>query len=164
MLPTSNGMKRAALFALVLFLLFVFAVATAPFLVQAPRFLSGVTDPAREMLVVSVDGEPLSVMISRTPTERERGLGGRDSLEPAEGMLFFFDSDGRYAIWMKDMRFAIDVFWISADGRVVDMRSNISPDSYPEIFEPKVSARYILETPAGFAQKNGVRIGSIVSW
>lgn len=157
-------MKRAALFALALFLLFVFAVATAPFLVQAPRSLSGMTSASHEKMQIFVDGAPFLVFIARTPTERERGLGGRDSVDSADGMLFFFDTDSRYAIWMKDMRFAIDIFWISADGRVVDMQTAVAPDSYPEIFEPNEAARYILEAPAGFAQKNGVRVGSIVSW
>lgn len=156
-------LKRAALAALIFFLLLIFSVATAPFLVGAPRVLSGFTDSARRETAVVFDGQRFSAFVADTPSTQQRGLGGRESIEPLDGMLFVFERDGRYAIWMKDMRFAIDIIWVSAGGMVVDVRTNVSPDSYPETFEPKDSARYIFEAPAGFAERFGVKIGSSFS-
>jgi len=77
-------------------------------------------------------------------------------------MLFVFPEDGKYAFWMKDMRFSIDILWLSADGRVVYMALNVSPDTYPQVFRPDVPARYVLELPAGYAKAHAVRIGDIV--
>ncbi|MDO8575927.1 MAG: DUF192 domain-containing protein, partial [bacterium] len=79
-----------------------------------------------------------------------------------EGMLFVSPEDGGHAFWMKDMLFPIDILWISADGRVVYMAENVSPDTYPQSFRPDAPARYVLELPAGYAGAHGVSVGDVV--
>ena len=70
-------------------------------------------------------------------------------------MLFVFDEDGDWGIWMKDMQFPIDILYISQNGSVVSIDANISPNTYdtnpPEVFYPPLAVRYVLELPAGFA-------------
>lgn len=104
----------------------------------------------------------IAVEVVDTPETMERGLGGREALSPDEGMLFIFPEEEKHTFWMKDMLFAIDILWISEDGRIVDMRENVSPDTYPETFTPSSPALYVLELPAGYAQEYGVRVGDRV--
>ena len=78
------------------------------------------------------------------------------------GMLFVFPSDGIYAFWMKGMLFSIDMLWLAADGTIVYLVQNASPDTYPHSFVPDKTARYVLELPAGFARSHGVGVGDIV--
>lgn len=106
---------------------------------------------------VELKGRIIRVMLADTPEERERGLSGWEELAEDEGMLFVFPEDGRYAFWMKDMRFSIDILWISREGVVVDMRENVSPESYPTTFTPRTEARYVLELPAGYLEEYNVR-------
>lgn len=94
-----------------------------------------------------------------TTSARELGLGNRAALAPGTGMLFVFPRDGFYAFWMKDMRFAIDIVWLDASGRVVTIRDAVSPGTYPASFSPASPVRFVLELPAGFAAAHGVRVG-----
>lgn len=111
---------------------------------------------------IEIGNQILQVTVADTPLEREKGLSGRDALFPAEGMLFVFEEDGYHAFWMKDMKFPIDIVWISYSGEIVDIRENISPDSYPAVFTPRRSARYALELPAGFVKEYSFQLGDKV--
>ncbi len=103
---------------------------------------------------------PINIAIAKTNSQRQRGLGGRDSLPPNHGMFFVFDHDDRYNFWMKDMHFAIDILWLDQNLTVVDIKLNAAPESYPTNFTPRSPSRFVLELPAGFSRKHGVTIGN----
>src|SRR3989344_6184551 len=111
---------------------------------------------------VQLRGQSIRVLVADTGASREKGLSGRSGLAADEGMLFVFPQDGKYAFWMKDMLFSIDILWLSGDGAVVYMAENVSPDTYPQNFQPLVSARYVLELPAGYAKEYNVVVGDLV--
>ena len=111
---------------------------------------------------VRIGGETLRVTVAATEMTRKQGLSGRAGLANDEGMLFIFPRDGTYSFWMKDMRFSIDIIWISAGGRIVYITPDVSPATYPEDFVSPTLARYVLEVPAGFTGAHGVRVGDIV--
>lgn len=112
---------------------------------------------------ITVGDTSVQVMIADTPGERRQGLSGVTSLPPTRGMLFVFEEDDRYSIWMKDMHFPLDILWISADGVIVDIEENVAPETYPEVFEPEVPVRYVLEMPAGFVEAYNIVLGDHVS-
>jgi uncharacterized membrane protein (UPF0127 family) len=127
--------------------------------------------PAEGLRATAVGGTVLiagrvrvAVEIVRTEADRARGLGGRPGLAPEHGMLFLFEAPGRPAIWMKDMRFSIDILWIRR-GRVVDIK-RAAPVPAPgvplEIYTPRAEADLVLEVPAGFSDAKGIRIGDTV--
>jgi uncharacterized membrane protein (UPF0127 family) len=91
-----------------------------------------------------------------------KGLSGRASLALDEGMLFLFPYSARHAIWMKDMRFPIDVVWLAEDGTIIDIKQDLYPDTYPAAFAPRAPARSVLELPAGFVRDTGVAEGDRV--
>jgi hypothetical protein len=95
-----------------------------------------------------------------TPALLEKGLSDRDSLLPDHGMLFVFYKIDKYEFWMKDMRFPIDIVWIDADKIVIEVDSNVSPDSYPNSYAPSAPVKYVLELNAGMAEKMGMNIGT----
>lgn len=89
---------------------------------------------------------------------REQGLSGRKDIPLNHAMLFLFEKPDYYGIWMKEMQFPIDIFWIK-NGVVVDLEENVQP-SYPlYIYRPDVPAEMVLETRAGLAKINGITIG-----
>ena len=120
------------------------------------------TAQVQGLRTIQLKGESIRVSVADTGQSREQGLSGRQSLAPDEGMLFVFPEDGIYAFWMKDMRFSIDIVWLAADGRLVYMAQNVSPDTYPRTFGPNTAARYVLELPAGYLRGHAVSIGDIV--
>jgi len=111
---------------------------------------------------VRIGGQSIRVDVAATSATREQGLSGRERLGDGEGMLFVFPSDGKYAFWMKDMYFPIDIVWISSSSNIVDIRESVPPESYPAIFTPRREARYVVELPAGFVEEYGVHIGDSV--
>lgn len=105
-------------------------------------------------------GVSLMVEYAITDTQKEKGLSGRESISSDYGMLFVFPKDDLYGFWMKDMLISIDVFWLDDKGHVVSMVESIAPSSYPNVFYPPTSARYVLETVSGFAHEHNIATGT----
>src|SRR5574342_1034425 len=72
------------------------------------------------------DRVTLKVELARTMDEKVRGLSGRQGLEPGQGMLFVYDRPQPISIWMKDMRFSLDILWIR-EGRIVHIEKQAPP-------------------------------------
>ena len=87
------------------------------------------------------------------------GLSGRESLPENAGMLFVYNSSGNPGIWTKNMNFAIDIIWIDKDREVLEITSNVSPDTYPTIFRSQDPILYILEVNAGWSERNNINVG-----
>lgn len=109
---------------------------------------------------IHIDSVALRVEVATTAGQQEQGLSGRASLAEGAGMLFVFDEIATWGIWMKDMRFPLDIVWADDTGGVVTVAHDISPDTYPQVFYPTEPARYVLEVPAGFTTVHGVAEGS----
>ena len=106
----------------------------------------------------------LDVEITQTARDRERGLSGRDAIGEADGMLFVFPEAGRHGIWMKDMRFDIDIVWV-ADRKIIDIAPRVpyvqTTQELP-IYYPRLPADWVIEVPAGTAEREGWKIGDMV--
>ena len=148
--------------AFVIVLVLVAVVASVASIAYKRNVSEVVLSPDTSLRTIHLAGQDIQVTVVSTPEERAKGLGGREGLAQDEGMLFVFDSDAKYQFWMKDMRFPIDILWLSDKGEVVDIRESVSPSTYPAVFAPNSPARYVLELPANFAKVNGVSIGEIV--
>lgn len=111
---------------------------------------------------VIVDGIALDAEIADTKAKQEKGLSGRKKIDSNEAMLFVFPDEHKYGFWMKDMNFPIDIIWLNHDLDIVTIRTNVSPDSFPEVFEATAPSSYVLETKAGFVKENGISSSSQV--
>lgn len=105
----------------------------------------------------------LKVSFATTSAQQAQGLSGVESLPDGAGMFFVFSESGRYSFWMKNMLIPIDIIWIDSSGVVVDITDNISPETYPTTFVPNKPIRYVLEVPAGYTSRAGIRIGDKVT-
>ena len=113
---------------------------------------------------VKIAGKILKVDLALTLEEQEQGLSGRNKLREDESMLFVFDYINKHPFWMKDMNFAIDIIWIGENLRVVYIKKNAQPESYPETFLPKQDAKYVLEVLSQFSEKNNLKEGDRVEF
>ncbi|MFT6829313.1 MAG: uncharacterized membrane protein (UPF0127 family) [Candidatus Paceibacteria bacterium] len=114
--------------------------------------------------MVSIAGQELKTMVSKTSYDRSIGLSEHVSLAEDEAMLFIFDKTGTYSFWMKDMAFSIDIFWLNENKEIVSMKENAHPGDYPASYKPGVTARYVLETVDGFAEEYSIQVGTNVDW
>ncbi|MDD5152874.1 MAG: DUF192 domain-containing protein [Candidatus Pacebacteria bacterium] len=115
--------------------------------------------PKAKVLHGILGGENLYLEIADTSILHEKGLSLHKPLAPNEGMIFIFSSDGKYGFWMKDMLFPIDILWLDSEYRIVYVKEDVAPSSYPEVFMPTTQARFVLELPAGFFKKHELHLG-----
>jgi hypothetical protein len=109
----------------------------------------------------SISGSQLTLEVASTSQSRIQGLSNRLELPADHGMLFVFETRDRHRIWMKDMQFPLDILWLDEQLRVVDMKANARPASYPEtIFRPDRAALYVLELNAGSIDRYGIQEGA----
>ena len=116
----------------------------------------------RHTRIIKTPNGEIRTEVADTKSSRELGLSGRQKMEDNEGLLFIFDTPGRYGFWMKDMLFSLDIIWINKDGVVVEIERNVKPESYPKAFINASPATYVLEINEGEAEKKGLFIGSKV--
>lgn len=109
---------------------------------------------------LTLNGKKFDVVVASTPKERERGLGGWEKLKNDQGMLFVYTDPGEYCMWMKDMKFSIDIVWFGNDKKVVSTEKNVNPNTYPQAFCPSADARYVLELPAGSVERYDINTGN----
>jgi uncharacterized membrane protein (UPF0127 family) len=113
---------------------------------------------------LSSGGKRYSLSIAATPQMQQRGLGEQQSLPQNQGMLFIFDQPATQCFWMKDMRFPLDMIWVSTARRVEHIKANVSPRTYPNTFCPAVQAKYVIELNAGQAKLSGMHTGQTLSF
>jgi uncharacterized membrane protein (UPF0127 family) len=100
--------------------------------------------------------------VMRTQAELTRGLSGTDSLAADQAMLFVFSHDDKWAIWMKDMKYPIDIVWLDSGGQVIHTVKNAQPSGYPkEQFRPGSSSRYVIELASGTIEQTGIKNGDL---
>ena len=111
--------------------------------------------------MVFPSGSVVRAEIVSTPEERATGLMFREALPPGEGMLFIFDEADFHTFWMLNMKFSIDIIWLSPEKHIVYIEHSIPPcpeEPCPP-YQPMQKALYVIEVPAGFAKKEGLRMG-----
>ncbi len=123
-------------------------------LVFVPLFLASawsarIEAPASPAAIIN--GHKFNIEVARTTEERARGLGGRDSLPPENGMLFVFEKAGKHCFWMLDTRISLDMLWFDENDKLIHIERQVSPDSYPQQFCPPGNARNVLELKSGMA-------------
>ena len=97
----------------------------------------------------------------RTDADRAQGLMFRRFLPPDRGMLFDFEAEQPVMMWMKNTILPLDMVFIGADGRIVNIAESTEPMSERTIpSEGPVIA--VLELNAGAAARAGLKTGDAV--
>lgn len=112
-------------------------------------------------------GQPLmdiALEIADTDSARTRGMMQRTGFpDDRSGMLFIFDREAVQSFWMANTPVALDLLFISADSQVVDIHKYARPFSADNI-TGKAPARFVLEVPAGFTDREGITETDRVWW
>jgi len=117
-----------------------------------------------ELKSLKIGKTVLIVEEAKTNEEKSNGLSDREKLGEYSGMLFVFEKVGDYGVWMKNMKFPIDIAWLNAKKEIIYIEKNISPDTYPKVFYSPTESSFILETNAGFFEKEEIKIGDLAKF
>jgi uncharacterized membrane protein (UPF0127 family) len=117
------------------------------------------------------NGKVLPVTLAITREEQHKGLSGiRDHEFPAEaGMFFFYGEDGPRHFGMPDTYFDLDIFYISADMKVIAVVRNLPAHPgrgrKPPIPRAGVyTARHVLELKSTSQVSQMIHVGDHLIW
>ncbi len=108
-----------------------------------------------------VEGSCVVLERVQSTKDLQIGLSNRDRLSPSRGMLFVFPNQNEHCMWMKDMRFDVDMIWVEQDGTITKVMDNVLESTYPQSF-CKPSA-YVVEVNAGIAARAELKPGDKLS-
>ncbi len=112
---------------------------------------------------IKLGDQELRVLVADTPNHRFKGWSDKKDMGKYDGMLFVFPDSDRYGIVMRDMHFSLDVIWLY-NNKIVDIAPNLPPEMGVSeenlvVYKPRVEATLVLEVPAGFMERAGIKIG-----
>ena len=116
-------------------------------------------------VAVFPSGAEFSLEIAASDRERQLGYMFREEVPDHEGMLFLFDAAERHGIWMKNCRVSLDIIWLDADFRVVEIAASALPcpaDGPCRSMLPMRVSRYVLEVAGGRAAEEKLVQGDLV--
>lgn len=122
--------------------------------------------PAPDRRSVCIGSACFDAELAVTADERARGLMHRESLLPGAGMLFVFPREGRHGFWMKNTLIELDIVFIGAGRRVVDIARRAQPCRAEPCaqYYPAAPAAYALEIAGGLADRFGFAAGDPVEF
>jgi uncharacterized protein len=113
---------------------------------------------------VTINGATFRTETASNKDEYARGLSGRPCILPDQAMLLAYTKPLRIGIWMKDMKFPIDVVWVTNDHKVAAIEVDFQPSSYPETRGNQILAQYVLELKANRTKDLNIDIGTPVDF
>ena len=120
--------------------------------------------------VVKIGDTVFPVELVIDSADRRQGLSDRPSLDQGTGMLFIFEEEQSLSFWMRNMQFPLDMIWIDAQCRLVDISRDVpvpptdTDDSDLLRYRPKNAAQFVLEITAGETAEAGINVDDDVEF
>ena len=152
---TESGRNRLAIAVLAaIFFIVVFIVLSVRTVSEKSESDCGYTETKKLSCLLKLE-------YATTGQQWERGLSGRDNMPDDVGMLFVFDKPSEQCMWMKDMRFSLDMIWLNENKRIEKIEKNVSPDTYPGSFCAQ-NSKYVLELKPDTVDRLGFNVGDSI--
>jgi uncharacterized membrane protein (UPF0127 family) len=119
-------------------------------------------DEAKTIIVTFPNGTKIEVEVADTPEKLLFGLAFREALPSNGGMIYIFEATGPHRVTTKEYRFPVDMIWVDESRHIVSMAENIPPcrqETCPWHGSPSEGVRYLIQTQAGFIQRQGLTVG-----
>jgi len=114
------------------------------------------------LTIVTAGGpQKFTVELAATPAQMEQGLMFRRSLAPDGGMLFDYRTPSMAMMWMKNTLIPLDMLFVDAEGRIVNIHERAVPGSLATI-SAAAPVRAVIELNGGTAARLGIRPGDRV--
>jgi uncharacterized membrane protein (UPF0127 family) len=102
------------------------------------------------------------IELATDDAQREQGLMFRQTMAPDAGMLFIYDRMQPIAMWMENTYIPLDMLFIAADGRIVNIRQRAVPHSRENI-PSDGPVKAALELNGGTVARLGIKVGDKVA-
>ena len=111
-------------------------------------------------------GAAFTLEVAETQEARQQGYMWRERVGAFEGMLFVFSDDAVHPIWMKNCRVDLDVVWLDAAHRVVEIVTGATPcpaDGECPSIVPRAPSRSFIEFAAGTVARESLKVGDTIT-
>ena len=130
--------------------------------INATAYAQLETFPKAELTIVSSSGpHKFAVEVAKTPGQMEQGLMFRRSMAADAGMIFDYGAPSMASMWMKNTLIPLDMLFVDARGRVINIRERAIPGSLDPI-GAAAPARAVIELNGGTAARLGIKAGDQV--
>jgi uncharacterized membrane protein (UPF0127 family) len=137
----------------------------APLLAGLSRFSAGADlqkFPTSELTIISATGpHRFKVELAETPEQMTQGLMFRTKLAPNAGMLFDYQQPTAATMWMRNTLIPLDMLFVDAQGRIVNIRERTVPQSL-DVIAAAAPVRAVIELNGGTAARLGIAPGDQV--
>jgi uncharacterized membrane protein (UPF0127 family) len=99
--------------------------------------------------------------VALTGLEQQTGMMFRTNMAENEGMLFVFGQPHRASFWMKNTLIPLSGAYLDSDGVILEIH-DMKPRDESSIVAGNDNIRFVLETRAGWFQRNNVGVGAVV--
>jgi len=103
------------------------------------------------------------VEVAESAEAQARGLMFRTELGADEGMIFPYRAPQQLSFWMRNTVLPLDLIFIGADNRVINVVANAVPYSEDQLMS-EGPAIAVLELNGGRAAQLGIGPGALVRW
>ena len=131
-------------------------------LYASPLFAQLVQYPTAALTVVGANGpHKFTIELATTAAQMTQGLMYRRSLAPDAGMLFDYQAPSMATMWMKNTLIPLDMLFVDATGRIVNIHERAVPGSLATI-AAAAPVRAVIELNGGTASRLAIRPGDRV--
>ncbi|MEP6263391.1 MAG: DUF192 domain-containing protein [Erythrobacter sp.] len=109
------------------------------------------------------DTHSFRVELAATVGAQAKGMMFRTEMAPDEGMLFPSRTVEVRGFWMKNTPLPLDIIFIGADGRIINIAENTVPYSLETVYS-EGPAGAVLELAGGRAAELGIKPGDMVEY
>jgi uncharacterized protein len=147
---------RRLLLLIPLLPLLLVALYASPLFAQLAQF------PTAPLTIVTASGpHRFTIELATTAAQMMQGLMFRQSLAPDAGMLFDYRAPSAATMWMKNTLIPLDMLFVDAAGRIVNIHERAVPGSLDAI-AAAAPVRAVIELNGGTAARLGIRAGDRV--
>ena len=119
-------------------------------------------EDSKTIIVTFPNGTELEAEVADTPEKLLFGLAFQEALPPNGGMIYIFEATGPHRVTTKQYRFPVDMIWVDESHHIVSITESVPPcgqDNCPWHAAGHDAVRYLIQTEAGFAKRQGLAVG-----
>lgn len=118
--------------------------------------------PKLRTMRLYIGAKEMTAELALSPQEIRTGMMFRTNMVENTGMLFALPYNQRAAFWMKNCPYPLSAAYIDPEGVIQEIH-DLEPHNTNSAVAASENIRFVLETPRGWFQQNGIGPGVAVA-